>query len=460
MSDLRGFIERVRRERPTDLLEIEQEVDPRFCTTALLIKLEERQRSPILIFRNVRGTKLPVVTNVCGSMGRLAFALGCPLNEVTARYAEGIAAPVKPVMIVGAAPVHENVAVGADMDLRQLPALVYHERDSDNPYVTGGIGVARDPETGETNLSFHRLMIAGRDTTGILMEPGRHLHRIFQKYQKAGRAMPIAFFIGAHPLWSLGALYSGPLEEYDVIGGLLREPLPLVECVTQPGVLVPARAELVLEGFVPPDELIDEGPFGEWPGFSTGVTRTPVFHVTAMTMRDGALFQDVVSGHIEHLILEVPAIESRALKNARAAAPGVTAFSLVAPFVSAVALRKTSDEEPRRVMDALLTTDIQAKHLIVVDADVDVRDLRALFRAVGLNTQPARDVHVYPDEQGTLLDPSGISPLARSSKMGIDATRRLHPVRHTTPNTVPQSVLDAIDLGEILKRRPTTTGAT
>ncbi|WP_437733421.1 UbiD family decarboxylase [Sorangium sp. So ce1335] len=452
MSDLRSFLERVKRERPTDLLEIEREVDPRFETTATLMKLEERQRSPILVFKKVKGTTFPVATNVCGSTGRLALALGCPLKDVSARYAEGIDAPIKP-RVTSDAPVHEDIAVGAAVDLHRLPALVYHEHDTDRPYITAAIGVARDPETEHVNLSFHRLMIAGRDTTGILMEPGKHLDRIFQKYRKAGAPMPIAFFIGAHPAWSLGALYSGPLEEYDVIGGLLKEPLPVVECVTQRGLHVPARAEIVLEGFVSPDELIDEGPFGEWPGFSTGVTRTPVFHVTAMTMRNDAIFQDVVSGHVEHLILEVPAIENRALRNARAVAPGVTAFSLIAPFTSVVALNKTSEDEPKRLMDALLTTDIQAKHLFVVDADVNIGDLREVLRAAGLNTQATRDVYIYPDEQGSPLDPSCASHLARTSKMGIDATRRLKPARRTTRNSVPASVLDSIDVNELLKRR-------
>jgi UbiD family decarboxylase len=452
MRDLRSFLETVARERPTDLLEVEREVDPRFETTAILTKLEERQRSPILVFKRVKGTTFPVITNVCGSMGRLALALGCPLKEVSARYAAGINAPLKPI-VVNEGPVHENVATGPEVDLHRLPALVYHEHDTDKPYITGAIGVAQDPETRHVNLSYHRLMIAGRDTTGILMEPGKHLDRIFQKYRSAQRAMPISFFIGVHPAWSLGALYSGPLEEYDVIGGLLKEPLPLVECVTQRGLFVPARAELVLEGFVPPDKLIDEGPFGEWPGFSTGATRTPVFHVTAMTMRDNAMFQDVVSGHVEHLILEVPAIENRALRNARAVAPGVTAFSLIAPFTSVVALEKASEDDPKKVMDALLTTDIQAKNLIVVDADVNISDLREIFRAIGLNTQAVRDMYIYPDEQGTPLDPSCTSRLARTSKMGIDATRKLGTSRRPMPNQVPASVLDSINLDELLKRR-------
>jgi 2,5-furandicarboxylate decarboxylase 1 len=452
MSDLRSFLDRVKTERPADFVEIEREVDRRFETTAILSKLEAQQRSPILLFKSVRGAELPLVTNVCGSMGRIAFALGCPLKDVSARYAAAAAAPIG-VRVTRDAPVQEIRFTGRDIDLARLPALVYHEHDADKPYITAAIGVARDPDSGRTNLSVHRLMVYDRESAAVFIERGKHLDGILQGFRRAGRVMPMAFFIGSHPAWLLGAVYSGPLEEYAVIGGLTGEPLPVVRCLSQESLLVPARAEVVLEGVVDPDELVDEGPFGEWPGYSTGPVRSPLFRVTAMTMRRDAIFQDVVSGHMEHLSVELPAIEHRALSRARAVVPNVTAFAVVAPFTSAVALEKTAEDEPKRVMDALLPADIQAKHLIVVDSDVDLRDPRRLFRAVGLNTQPARDVHIYPDERGTLLDPSCTSPAARTSKMGIDATRRLAPVRLIRPNMVPADVLAGVDITEILKRR-------
>jgi 2,5-furandicarboxylate decarboxylase 1 len=451
-QDLRGFLDRVRTERRTDLLEIEREVDPRHETTAILTKLEEKQRSPILFFKRVKGSPFALVTNVSGSLGRLALALACPLKAVSERYGEACLRPVPPQVVDGG-PVRDNVRRGGAVDLGLLPALVYHQDDSENPYITAAIVLARDPETGKTNLSYHRLMIAGKDRTGIFMERGKHLHAIHEKYVQRGRPMPIAVFIGVHPLVSLGALYSGAagVEEYDIIGGLMRAPLPLVECLTQPGLFVPAEAELVLEGLVAADERIDEGPFGEFTGYGTGVIRTPVFQVTAMTFRNGCLYQDVVSGHMEHLILPLPAIERRALADARAAAPGVARVSLVAPLTAVVALEKSDDAEPRAIIEALLKGDIYAKHVIVVDAGVEPSDLRQVLAAMALNTQASSHLYVFPDEQGTRLDPSCTSPQGRVAKMGIDATRKLATSRLITRNTVPQAVLDRIDLAEILK---------
>lgn len=455
MSDLRTFLELIRTERKSDYLEVERTVSPRHETAGIIVKLEEKQRFPIVVFKDVAGARGPVVTNVCGSLGRIAVGLGVGLRDVGARYASAIAAPIPPVVLPAdsPAPVHENVAVGDAVDLGVLPPLVYHADDTLQPYITAAIVIARDPETGATNLSYHRLMIAGRARTGIFIEKGKHLDRIHQKYIAAGLPMPIAAFVGHHPAWSLGALYSGPLQELDVIGGLLGAPLEVVRCLTQPELVVPARAELVLEGFVPPDERMPEGPFGEVTGFATGATETPVFHVTAMTWRNDMLFQDIVAGRMEHLVLSMPAVEYRTLADARAACPGVVRVALPAPLTTVVALEKTHDDEPGRVLEALLGADIYTKHVIVVDADVDPSDMRAVMAAMALTVQADRRVRILSDRPLTPLDPSCPSDSGRGAKMGIDATRPCVPTRAVTRNRIPEDVLARIDVAELLKKK-------
>src|SRR3954454_20493177 len=126
--DLRSFLERVRTERKADLLEIEREVDPRYETTAILTRLEEKQRSPILLFKRVKGSRFPLVTNVSGSLGRLALALDCPLKAVSERYGEACLRPVPP-QVLDRGPVRQNALRGRDVDLGLLPALVYHQGD-------------------------------------------------------------------------------------------------------------------------------------------------------------------------------------------------------------------------------------------------------------------------------------------------------------------------------------------
>jgi UbiD family decarboxylase len=266
--------------------------------------------------------------------------------------------------------------------------------------------------------------------------------------------MPIGVFIGAHPAWSLGALYSGSadVEEYDVIGGLLGAPLEVVAAKTQ-DVLVPARAEIVLEGYVPPDETAEEGPFGEFTGYGTGRTTSPVFHVTAISERDDAIFQDVVSGHMEHLVLPTLAIEHRARRDAMAASAGVVDTAHPAAFTIVVAMNKTDDDEPRRVIEHVVRGDIYRKHVIVVDAEIDPNDLRQVLGAVALHVQADRDVHRFENELGTPLDPSCPGDDGRVTKMGIDATRRTEGARSVTKNTVPSAVWDAIDVDALLGKK-------
>jgi 2,5-furandicarboxylate decarboxylase 1 len=450
VTDLRSFLEQVRKARPSDVVDVRVPVDPAHETAAILTKLEEKQRSPILVFHDVIGCEWPLVTNVCGSMGRLALALGCGLKDVAARYGAAAEQPIAPVL-ADAAPVQDVVLRGDAVDLGVFPALRYHADDAAQPYITAAIVVARDPDDGVANLSYHRLMIAGRDRTGIYIEKGRHLDGIHRKHVARGVDMPVAVFIGAHPAWSLGALYAGraDVDEYAVIGGLLGSPLAVVPCVTQPELRVPAFAEIVLEGLVSATETMVEGPFGEFTGYGTGVTDSPVLHVHAITHRRDPLVQDIVSGHLEHLVLSMPALEHRTLRDARAVAPGVTRVALVAPLTAIVAMKKTSDDEPRRVIDALLT-DIYAKQVIVVDDDVEPTDLAKVLGALALQRQPDEAVRIS-EGQGTPLDPS-CDEGGTTRKLGIDATRPLVRAREVTRNRIPEDVLARVDLAALLRK--------
>jgi 2,5-furandicarboxylate decarboxylase 1 len=131
----------------------------------------------------------------------------------------------------------------------------------------------------------------------------------------------------------------------------------------------------------------------------------------------------------------------------------VVKVTLAAPFTSIVALDKKDDDEPRRIIERILGGDIYAKHVIVVDADVDTASLNGVLTAAALNVQADRDVHVFTGRQGTPLDPSCPSEDGKIAKMGIDATRPISPKRPVTKNKIPAHVLDRIDLAELLKKK-------
>jgi 2,5-furandicarboxylate decarboxylase 1 len=452
MPDLFSFIDAVREERPREILDIHRTVSPRYETAAILTKLEQSSRFPIVFFHRVDRSAFPVVSNVCGTQFRLAMALNCSIRELRGRYAEACERPIKPEL-KNEGPVQDQVFIGNDVNLEMLPQLVYHQDDAPHPYITAAIIVARDPETGKSNLSFHRLMITNENTTAIFMARGKHLDLIYRKYESAGEPMPIAAFIGVHPACSLGALYTGTsdVEEYDIVGGLLRSPLPVVKCVTN-DLRVPAEAEFVLEGFVSEGQRVEEGPFGEFTGYSTGTSCCPVFTVNALTCRHNAVFQDIVSGLTEHLLLPIPGMEHRLWMLARSAVPATTAVKVSVPLTVFVAIKKQNDSQPRSIMEALLASDIYVKHVVVVDADVDVSDLRQVITAIALHTRPDRDILIRPRSLGTELDPSCESPDGCTTKVGIDATLPLNGKRPVNKNRIPQQLLDSIDVSELLRQ--------
>jgi 2,5-furandicarboxylate decarboxylase 1 len=452
MHDLRTFLDTVRRERPPrDIVDIGRTVSPKHETTAILTKLEQSYHFPILCFRSVAGSPFPVVTNVCGSVARLALALRCSVGELSRVYAARCAHPVKPE-VKSEAPAQERVLFGKDVNLESFPQFVYHEDDASQPFITAAIVVACDPETGKSNLSFHRLMIVNRTTTAIFMARGKHLDQIYRKYESAGQPMPIAAFLGVHPACSLGALYTGSAEteEYDIIGGLQQSPLALVNCVTNP-LRVPADAEFVLEGLVPPRTRVDEGPFGEFTGYSTGNMLCPMFEVQAVTSRQDPVFQDIVSGHSEHLLLPILGMEHYLLEAARTAVPTTVNVRLLVPLTAFVALNKKDDSQPQRIIESLLASDIYIKQVIVVDADVNTSDLRQVATAVALHVMPDRDVYIHRSMLGTELDPSCESADGSTAKLGIDATLPLKTPRTVLKNRVPKRLLDSINISEFLQ---------
>jgi 2,5-furandicarboxylate decarboxylase 1 len=450
MPDLFSFIDAVRRARPREVLDIRRVVSPKYETAAIVTKLEQAAHHPIVFFHRVDGSAFPVVSNVCGSRSRLGLALSCSVRELPWRYAEACEQPIKP-QVQKDGPVQEQVFVRNDVNLEMLPQLVYHQDDAAQPYITAAIIVARDPETGKSNLSFHRLMILNKKTTAIFMPRGKHLELIYRKYESAGEPMPIAAFIGVHPACSLGALYRGPagVEEYDIVGGLLRAPLAVVRCQTN-NLCVPAQAQIALEGFVSPGRRVKEGPFSEFIGYSSGSSACPVFTVNALTCREHAIFQDIVSGLTEHLLLPIPGIEYGLRALARAAVPATTAVKVSVPLTAFVAVKKQDDSEPERILEALLSSDIDVKQVVVVDADVDVSNLRQVAAAIALHTRPERDILIKRRLPGSELDSSCVSLDEYAIKIGINATLPLSGRRTANKSRVPQHLLDAINLSELL----------
>src|SRR5439155_6034659 len=292
-QDLRSYLDLVKRRKPGDFEIVAREVDPAYEITALVVKLErEARRRPVLLFEKVKGTRFPVLTNLHASRARLAAAMSAPPEHTLRTYLSAMEKPVPPKVVTGG-PVQEVVLTGDSVNLYDLPQIVHHEGDA-GPYVTAAISFAKDPTADIWNCAYNRLQIKTRDTTSIHLTTGKHLWEFHRIAEARGEPLPVALAIGVHPAIALGALAIGSIDEDEraIMGALLGEPLELVRCETS-DVLVPAHAEMVLEGEILPGTRIPEGPFGEFTGYSLGERPREVVRVRAITHRRDAIFQDI-----------------------------------------------------------------------------------------------------------------------------------------------------------------------
>ncbi len=419
------FLADYRQRYPEDVLAFQDTVSADQEITAVVQQLAVEGRHPLLVFDRVQGVDAAVATNVFASRTRVARMLGVPLEGLHQAYQQRSRQRVAP-RVVKRGPVLEDVRQGDEVDLRRLP-LVNHFASDRAPYITNAVMVAEHPDTGVGNLSYHRSMLHSSNEIATSLHSRGDLWRLLQIATERGKPMPVAMVIGAHPLFMLAASARVPfdVDERDVAGGLLGAPLEVVR-TPRHGIRVPAYAEIVLEGVIDPSQRADEGPFGEFTGYSSNRSTNNLFKVETVMQRKGAMLVDVVGGNsAEHLNLARIPRESEMAEKLMERFPGVTALHYPnsgTHFHAYVALKQLRPGEARQVMLGLLGWDPYLKTVIAVDPDVDVtRDEQVLW-ALATHFQPHRDLLLVDGLPGSALDPSA-SGVGTTSRMGLDATR-------------------------------------
>ena len=259
--------------------------------------------------------------------------------------------------------------------------------------------------------------------------------------------LEIAVTLGNHPAWAIGALAIGPYDEDElgVIGGLKGSPLEMVQCKTV-DLRVPAGAEIVIEGVIPPFVREREGPFSEFTGYALGEGNNPVVQVTAMTHRKDPIYQDICGGQgREHLIVATIPMEANYLRAIQSSVPEVQSVRVAAAFTLFIQLKKTYEGQARQAIIAALNADLYLKHAIVVDTDIDIDNIQNVVWAVATRVQASRDIFIIPAVRGSSLDPSA-SQMGVTDKMGIDATAKPSLDKFAPINKIPQDVMKRIRL--------------
>lgn len=401
--------------------------------TALQHLLSDAGRYPALLIERPRlaGGKLsamPVVTNLFASRARVAALLGLDDHRrAGAAFARLAGTPRAPIHVARPeAPVQEVIEQGGHADLTRLPALRQHELDAGH-YITAGHCTTLDPQTGVDNVSVQRCWVRGPRSLTFYPYPSSHNARNLAAWEARGEPCPFALWIGHHPKVVLGAQakLSHPESHWGAAGGIAGEPVRLVPSVTHGARLkVPADAEIVIEGFVPPGVRVADGPFAEYTGYVGVQTASHVVEVTAITRRGDALYTDFGAGLEDHLVPESMAMEGRLFAMLKPIAPSLRNVHI--PFSGRRFHAYLQFENPDRgeVRDALAAALAyrRLRTAIAVDEDIDVFEEREVLWAVATRVQWHRDAMRIDGLTNPNLDPSLPPGASTITKLGIDAT--------------------------------------
>jgi UbiD family decarboxylase len=426
-QSLRGFVERVEKANPEDVLRISEPVSQQFEMTSTIFELDRLNRSPVVIFENVAGFDMPVVTNVAGNRKLLAQCLNSDVPNLPTAFRDRCQTYIPPEVVSKGA-WDEVVLEGDQIDLTKLPIPFQFSVDA-APYITAGQVTARDPETGVDTTGFHRLMLKGKNRLGVSLHSRRRMYEFHRRAEAKGQSLPAAIVIGVHPLHYMGSMvyaYPPHVRKFEIIGGLFGEPYRLARCGVD-DIEVPAGAEMVIEGEILAGVHEPEGPFGEFTGYASYRSTQNVFVAHRVRMRRDAYFHSVVSGMSrDHILISCVTREGEILNALRRNLPNVRAVHVphktCGAFLAIVSMKKIAEGEPKMAMLTALGTELYTKQVIVVDDDVDIFDMDDVMWAVATRVKAEKDILLVPGVKSAIIDPTSDPTSFTVTKMGIDAT--------------------------------------
>ena len=423
-QDLHDFVAAYGDAFPEDVLDFPDRVTDSQDVTSLVWRLASAGRHEVLRFEDVAGIPYEVITNVFACRRRISRFLGTAPEGLHAEFQARGRNLIEPVE-VGEGPVLDRVIEGGQIDLNTFPLLRHFATDR-APYITSGIIVAEDRD-GAGNLSYHRAMVHSPTEFATSLHSRGDLWRLAKAAAERGEDLEVAMVIGGHPLFMLAASARVPMtiDEREVAGGLFGAPLEVVRSPRY-GIRVPATADFLFEGVIVSVAHVEEGPFGEFTGYSSDRSTNSLFRVELIASRRDPILLDVVGGNsADHLNLARIPRESEMSEKLKDRFPDVTAIHYPnsgSHFHCYVKLRQRRVGQARQVMLGLLGWDPYLKTVIAVDDDIDMTDDSEVLWALATHFQPAQDLFVVDGLPGSPLDPSS-SLEGTTSRLALDATR-------------------------------------
>ncbi len=444
--DLNEFISDL--EKKGELLHIKEPVSPYLEITEITDRVC-KEHGPALLFENVRGYNIPVLTNAFGSYRRMCLALGVNrLEEIgeeidnffQAEAPDSLIKKLKLIpklkrlsnvfpKLVKKAPCQEVVLMDKDVDLGKFPILHCWPKDG-GPFITLPLVFTKHPITGVRNVGMYRLQVYDKNTTGMHWHPHKGGAQHYRVSERLGKRLEVAVAIGPDPATTYAATAPLPEDMDEILfsGFIRNEPVEMVKCITIDHE-VPAHSQIILEGYVEPYERRLEGPFGDHTGYYSLPDEYPVFHITCITHRKDLIYPATIVGRppMEDCYM-AKATERIFLPLIKKQLPEIVDINLpiegVFHNLALVSIDKRYPGHAKKVMHALwgLGQMMFTKIIIVFDKEVDVQNISEALWRLGNNIDPKRDI-VFSEGPVDALDHAAPQPLF-GSKMGIDATRK------------------------------------
>jgi 4-hydroxybenzoate decarboxylase len=433
-----------------ELAVVDREVDPRF-ELAAVTKCSQKSSESALLFEHVQGASMRVASNLYGSHSRLCDLIGAPRDQFCRHWNELVGGAGGTTSLVDTVPVPSDRSNGR---LSDLPMVTYHGKDA-GPYITSALFLARDPDSGVPNLSFHRSMIVSDDELRIRLGSSHDLAKYQARAEARDEPLEAALMIGTPPEIFLAACSSPPMDvsELDVAAKIAHRPIAMYPCNTI-DLSVPADVEIVIEGRILPNERRPEGPFGEFLGFYVPVGDNHVFEVSEVNWRNDAIYHALLCGSPEDLRPLEAVTAARIYGHVSRLIPGLIDVSC-RPNVM-ITIMKISKQYQGHGKHALLAA--LGSHLdynkvcIVVDEDVDIYDLNDVMWAYLARGRADKRAMILEDIPGFYRDPHQ----DHWGRLIIDATRPFGREKEFERKKVPGE--DEIDLADYLRRDQAAPG--
>ncbi|MEG2291348.1 MAG: UbiD family decarboxylase [Clostridium sp.] len=400
-------------------------VDPVFEVGGVLKYF--KNEVPIL-FNNVKNHKISLAGGVYGKREIFYDLIDLNSDNRIYKFMDAIANPMD-YKEVSSSPVKENI-VSRNIDINKLfPIPISHEKDSSN-FITSGMLIIKDPNTGDIHMAVRRFQVNSKDNISALVSGASpHLNKLIKDCEVNNKSIDCAVVLGYDAELLIASQISSSrygLDKYKVYSALKGEPLKVVKCESI-DILVPAYAEIVIEGKLNPNKKVIEGPFGELMGYYGDIVSHPTIDIKVITHRDNPIFQHAFPSREEHLanglIREVEIYTS--LKNIVDIVDVNVTVGGGCRFHAIVKINKKNEGDGKSAILAALGSSKDLKHVIIVDSDVDIYDYSDVEFAISSRVQASEDVIIIKNALGSPLEASHVNK-GLSDKMGIDATKPLN----------------------------------